>query len=477
MKAVGIIAEYNPFHNGHAYQIQKAKELSGADFVIVVMSGNFVQRGAPAILNKFDRAQAALQNGADLVFEIPTLWATASAEYFASAGISMLQATGCVNAVSFGCETENLPLLAKIADIAACEPEIFRASLSDSLKKGLNFPSARAKAVARCLFSENEKISNDSLPAQSASSEKNVFPACAAKISERGPAFCEAKHPNNDPDAFDSDLSERSLAALLASPNAILTIEYLKAIQKQHASIRPIPVLRKGGAYHDEAFSDGFCSATALRRHLLQPDTYPADLSAYVPKETAKLLRASRAHFLTENDFSSPLYYKLLSEQACGFAGYADGSEELSNRIARALGDFTGFQDFCRRLKSKETTYTRISRLLLHVLLDIRQKDYDKAKKNGYVPYLRLLGMQKKAACLLSEITKNSACPVVARPKKDAASLDPQAASMLAQDRFASDLYYGIWAQKNKAPWKNEFQRGLAVCGFSAFNGETGECP
>ncbi len=150
MKTIGIIAEYNPFHNGHAYHIRTAKEAFCADRVIIAMSGNFVQRGAPAITDKFSRTAAALQNGADFVFEIPTVFATASAESFAAAGIALFDALGCVDAVSFGCETPNLTLLSQIADILANEPADYKKSLSAHLKKGEPFPAARERALLAC---------------------------------------------------------------------------------------------------------------------------------------------------------------------------------------------------------------------------------------------------------------------------------------------------------------------------------------
>ena len=147
MNTIGIIAEYNPFHNGHSYQLKKAKELFHADYVIIAMSGNFVQRGLPAVLDKFSRTEMALKNGADFVFEIPTVFATASAEYFAAAGIGLLDALGCVDAVSFGCETPDLPLMSYVAEILAHEPKDYKTRLHSYLKNGEPFPAAREKAV------------------------------------------------------------------------------------------------------------------------------------------------------------------------------------------------------------------------------------------------------------------------------------------------------------------------------------------
>ena len=413
MKIVGIIAEYNPFHNGHAYQIKQAKALSHADYAVIVMSGNFTQRGVPALLNKFDRTTMALKNGADFVFELPTLWATASAESFAAASVALLNALGCIDTICFGCETPNLPLMSEIAQILIEEPESYAKHLSLSLKKGISFPAARANAAASYLLEQTNTIKKE------------------------------------------------DLAELFSSPNNILALEYLKAIKKQNSSIKPIPVLRQGSGYHDTGFGRQFCSASALRNHLLQQTPDKNTISDYVLPETLEYFFAPDTHFLTEQDFSQILYYKLLSEKSVGYADYADSSTELSNKISNALNDFTDYKNFCERLKSKEITYTRISRLLLHILLNLKKSDDKNGKELGYIPYLRLLGFRKEAACLFHEIDRHTSLPILARTAKDAALLSGTASEMFYQDVFASDLYYGVLAQKSGIAQKNEFQRKL----------------
>ena len=143
MKTIGIIAEYNPFHNGHAYQIAELKRKTNADFVVIVMSGDFVQRGAPAIIDKYCRAEMALLCGADLVIELPAVWAVSSAEDFAMAGVTLFDKMGCIDGICFGAESDQLPLLKSIAGVLAEEPDIYRSALSSYLKKGLAFPAAR----------------------------------------------------------------------------------------------------------------------------------------------------------------------------------------------------------------------------------------------------------------------------------------------------------------------------------------------
>lgn len=425
MKVTGIIAEYNPFHNGHAYQIQKAKELSQADYIVAAISGNYVQRGAPALLDKFSRTLTALQNGVDFVFEIPTLWASASAEYFASAGISLFHALGCVDTVSFGCESADFDLMRKTAQLLAEEWPEYSSLLSSFLKQGLPFPAARENAVISYFTEKKEHLS---------------FP---------------------------------DLSSILREPNNILALEYMKCLIQNNLPITPLPILRQGSGYHDKSTGGDFCSAAAIRTLCLdsckKEPLWESDkqinlktIRSYVPKETADLLFHPDTCFLTEKDFSQMLYYKLLSERDRGFLEYADGSAELSNRICRLLPEFKDYKSFCELLKSRDVTYTRISRLLLHILLNHRQSDYDSMKKSR-IPYLRLLGFRKDATPLFTEIKKHATLPLITRAAGDSSLLDETAAVLFEQDVFASDLYYGVLAQKSGFSQKNEYQREVVV--------------
>ena len=257
MKIVGLIAEYNPFHNGHEYHIQKAKEVTGADTVIVVMSGNFVQRGAPAIMPKHLRAKVALKSGASLVLELPVCFATGSAEYFAQGAVALLDSLGCVDALCFGSECGDIQPLTRIAEVLSDEPEEYRALLRASLKEGLPFPSARERALQDYL---------------------------------------------HDP----------ALSRILASPNNTLGVEYIKALIRQDSTIRPYTILRKDSRYHADTLepAGNFSSATAIRRLLLfsgsslrtvedTPYDEPklssilARLEDHVPRECVKIGRAS----------------------------------------------------------------------------------------------------------------------------------------------------------------------------------------
>ncbi len=429
MKVVGIIAEYNPFHNGHAYQIKKAKEITGADYVVVVMSGNYVQRGTPAILDKFSRTSMALQNGADLVFELPVLWSTASAEYFAMAGITLLDKLGIVDYVSFGCETENFRLLESVAKILADEPEEFSALLKDCLKSGLAYPVAREQALLAYL----------------------QFPQKNTSLSD---TFL---NPEN---------GKSELHKILSSPNNILAIEYCKALYKRDSVIKPCPILRTGAGYHETDLHSTFSSASALRKLLLsETSNKHIDLKEIllqnVPADAANCLPASFDAFICEKDFSAMLYYKLFSECPDGFESYGDSSRFLSDRIVKQLDSYLDFEQFCSLLKTKEITHTRIRRLLLHILLNIRQTDYIYGKEADYIRWLRPLGFRKEASCLLGEIKENSCLPIISKLSKANELLSASAYRQFEQELWASNLYYGVLSQKKSSSEKNEFQREI----------------
>ena len=237
MKVVGIIAEYNPFHNGHKYQIDRIRKETNADYIIIAMSGNFLQRGVPALCDKQSRAKMALSCGADLVIEIPTLWATASAEYFARGGVSLLASTGVVTHICFGAESDDLDSLLEISSILKEEPDIYRDVLSNSIRSGNTFPIARKNALIAAL----------------------------------------------------PHIPTEKLDELLDNPNNILALEYLKAMPNH---IQPILIPRKGAGYHDTEIDTELPSATAIRKAILSDcsdDSTTFDRS--MPEESLTILK------------------------------------------------------------------------------------------------------------------------------------------------------------------------------------------
>ena len=405
-----IIAEYNPFHTGHAYQLSECKRRLGADYTIVVMSGDFVQRGEPAIVNKYIRTKMALSGGADLVIELPTLYAASSAEFFATGAISILNKLGCVNTLSFGSECGDISLLTSVAEILASEPEDYVRELKRGLQQGMSFPIARNWA----LFSYQPELITH--------------------------------------------------GEILTSPNNILAIEYLKSLIRSNSSITPYTIKRVGSGYHDRNTENTFCSALALRQAILGGHS-PDSLNSYFTAESLEILshNTSSDSLLTCNNFSTLLYYRLISEANTGFSRYLDVSEELSCRIQNQLFSFRSFSQFCELLKTKEMTYTRISRCLLHIVLGITKEDMALAAQNNHASFARILGFRKASGELLHLIKQHSSIPLISKPADVTNLLDE--ASMYQWDNQIryNHIYAGVAAAKSGKPVQNEYQQPIVI--------------
>ncbi len=411
MKTAGIIAEYNPFHNGHKYHIEETKKLTGADYCIVAMSGNFVQRGAPAIIDKYARAKSALAEGADLVIQIPPVYSLSSAEFYAKGSISLLESTGLIDCLSFGSEAGELEKLESIAKILVEEPEKYKKLLQKYLKAGNAFPAARAKALIDY-------------------------------------------HPDM------TDLSE-----LVSSPNNILAIEYLKALVSSKSSIKPITMKRVGAGYNDPyAPGQPGISAKAIREAIGYGSEID-NLKAYMPRESFKCLKDAVKKNMTvdENDFSGMLIYKLLSERDQGFSKYLDVSEELSDRICNNLEKFTNVSDFCNLLKTKDKTYTRISRALFHILLDMKEDSVAASDYTGTCPYIRVLGFKKESEALLSEIKTKASVPVLFGYNDAANSLYSEPMKVFKNESRIEDLYFSVQTMKSGTIAKPDLSRPIVV--------------
>lgn len=432
MTITAVIAEYNPFHNGHLYQIEEAKKQTHADYMIVIMSGNFVQRGAPAIQDKYIRTQAALQNGADLVIELPTLWATSSSDYFARGALSILNGLGIVDYLCFGTECDNLSLLYTAADLFYNEPEEFKELLSNNLKGGLSFPIARAQA-ARTFLSNHGGLDEEAV-------ETIIF--------------------------------------LINEPNNILAISYLSALMVLSSPIKPIPIKRKGQSYHENELAEQFSSATAIRsslKTLLSNDELYHNkegldqflhlLSQNVPENNFDQMVTDllNKELLFPDDFSSALSYKLLSIAPGSFSDYADAGSDLGNRAENLVPEFVSFSDFCTLLKTKRTTHTRVSRYLTHLLLNVTEGFRKDKVLDGYCPYARILGFRKTSTPLLNLLHKNTQIPIITNLNADMEGLSKTELDMLHLDIFASDLYHSMLTQKTKKCYPNEFTRALDV--------------
>ncbi len=390
MKIVGLIAEYNPFHNGHQYHIEQAKQLTNADAVIVVMSGDFVQRGEPAIMPKHLRAEAALKAGASLVIELPVCYATGSAEQFATGAISIFQKLGCVDAICFGSESGELAPLREIAHILSEESEDFKDILQQHLKTGISFPLARQKTL------------------------EQLYP-------------------------------QKQFDKLLEQPNNILGIEYLKALRRSHSSIKPVTLQRQQSNYHDTDLKECFSSASALRTALA--NTPLSAVKRQMPDSAFELLEENerKRYPVNTNDFSLLLKYRLLNETKSSLTQFADVSEELANRIYKYKNEYLSFEQFCELLKTKEITYSRISRALLHILLNIKKTDC------AEIAYARVLGFRKDSANVMSEIKIASSIPLITK-------LTAFANPMLELDIYASHIYESVITEKYKTLFLNEYE-------------------
>ena len=350
MTITGIIAEYNPFHRGHAYHLSRAREITGADFVIVAMSGNYVQRGVPAMFDKYTRAEAALRGGADLVLELPLCAACGSAEYFSDGAVDLFMQTDIVTDLCFGSECGDLEPLAEAAALLADEPEEYRSLLRQHLRTGVSFPLARATSLQEALPS----VSSD----------------------------------------------------MLSSPNNLLGIEYLKALKRRKSGIRPHTIAREGGGYHELTMEKGYyASAGAIRRELIHSKgTFTEMIQAQLPSPGIYHSYEGKTP-LTEDAFSLLLLQRLRSIQGTSLNSFFDVPEELSNRIWNRLDEFTSFSDFAELLKSRNLTRTAVNRALLHILLDLRQ--YRRAQR------LRVLGLRKGSEILLKLMSTHGKLPLL----------------------------------------------------------------
>lgn len=422
MKVTGIVAEYNPFHNGHLYHLNKAREETDADYIIVVLSGDFVQRGSPAIIDKYSRTKTALMAGADLVLELPTYYATSSADYYAKGATALLDRLGVVNCLSFGSEHGKIEDLMGIAALSAHETPAYSVALNHYLVDGKPFAYAHTHALM------------DSCP------DKKLSPL----IEEI------TKEPNNS-----------------------LGISYIKCLIQRNSEITPHTVYRTGADYNDD--SEGALSATSVRSELMRTRDVRS-LSSQVPDFVmTEFNKNYRKTFpITRNDFSSVLLYKLRHIQFFDeidvhkgpltdpeISGFLDVSKGLSNRITATINQYENYKQFADTLKTKNFTYSSISRALTHIMLDIKKDRMDEFVAYDYVGYARILGFKKESSALMSAIKQNGNIPLVSKLKDASSYLDATSLKMLRSDIFAADLYEQIASQKFHHPFRSEYTQEI----------------
>ncbi|MDV4151204.1 nucleotidyltransferase [Clostridium sp. AL.422] len=364
MNITGIITEYNPFHNGHLYHLNTAKKSTNCNGVICIMSGNFVQRGEPAIIDKWKRAEMALLNGVDLVIELPTFYAVSSAEFFAKGAINILNNLGSVNNVFFGSECGDIKLLHKIAKLLTDEPEELKNNIKENLKSGITYAKAREKALINLL-------------------------------------------------------SEDSLKEVLSNSNNILGIEYIKAIIKSKSDIIPLTMKREGSKYNDKELNNIFSSATSIRENL--KNGYNLDsLKPYIPSQSFELLNTlikDNYPFVFEEDMYNFVKHRLLTD-CINFNNLFEAKEGLDNKLLKEVYYSSSYEDLIFRVKSKRYTYTKISRLLSQLFFALDNYEFKELSKDENL-YARVLGFNDIGRLILKEIKKTSSIPIITKVPKN----------------------------------------------------------
>ncbi len=390
MRTVGLIVEYNPFHNGHLYHLQQSRKITQADAVVAVMSGHFLQRGEPALLDKWARTKMALEGGCDLVIELPVAYATQAAEWFAYGAVSLLEATGVVDSFCFGTENGELEPLLQAAEIVANEPPAFKALLKQLLQTGISYPSAYSSAIT-------------------------------AYLSDRGYASA-ANFP-------------------FALPNHTLALHYLLALKRLGGKMEPFTITREKAQYNQETATDSMiASATAIRKLLLEQRSLEA-ARAFVPESTLRTLQQewSAGHCpISWEPFTSALLHAIVTRTPSELAELHEITEGIEHRIRNALPKLASrqFEDILEALKTKRYTRTKLQRSLLSILLGHSKADFTQDKLASGVEYIRVLGFTEKGKHLLRRMRNSAKLPVLL-----SAARAPQPFRYLELDTQASSVY------------------------------------
>lgn len=388
MKIIGIVAEYNPFHLGHSYHLNKAREIIQPDGVIAVLSGNFLQRGEPALVDKWARTQMALKGGIDLVLELPTAFASRSALWFATGGINTLENTGIVSHLAFGAESDNLSILMEAANLLNTETPEFKKSLAKYLDQGLSYPQARNMALESLGYQNLKGLEN---------------------------------------------------------PNNILAIAYLRSLQMIQSQMEPVLIKRKGN-YHSTNPEEGFMSASAIRHNLAENSRIWQE---HVPSTTKEILEEQIALGkgpVYSRNFSDSILAIIRRSSLHELKSIVEMEEGLENRVFQIAQSSTSLSELIEKLKTKRYTQTRIQRLITHILINFKQ-DYVFEKPQ----YLRVLGFNKQGKEMLKLIKVKSQLPIITKFAHGQKLLQPAGQKMLELETRATDIYaLGFPAQRHR---------------------------
>ncbi len=385
MKILGIIAEYNPFHNGHLYHLNESRKLIDPDYTVCVMSGYFTQRGEPAMADKWIRAAAAVNNGIDLVIELPFVFACNNAEHFAAGAVDILNRLGCVTHLSFGSESGDLTALQKAAEYLSCENEQYKSGIKEFSGRGVSFPKARYEAVKKYMG--------------------------------------------------------ESSAEVLKSANNILAVEYLKQIYLTNSSMIPITVKRYGTGYHDKIPFENIASATAIRHKLYQSSDI-RKVSEFIPEATFEVLqKINRDDNLILNDFYQLLIYRILTSETDKLGEVLSATEGLEYKVKKAAVRSKDTETLIKAILSKRYTSTRIQRLLMHILVQL-EKDGFQNILSRRINYGRVLAFSRQGASLIKRIKKEkwNSIPILTNINRE---LDESSEEwkLLKYDVSAADIY------------------------------------
>lgn len=383
---LGIVSEYNPFHNGHLRHLEQSKKITKTSFTVSVMSGNFVQRGDTSLVDKWAKTEMALRAGVDLVIELPTLYALSSAENFADGAVKILNSLGIVDYISFGSEIGEVAPLNDVANILYKEPKEFSSLITTQLKSGLSYPKAREIALGQ-------------------------FFGSSRKYSE-----------------------------ILNNPNNILGVEYLKALKRRKSHITPITIKREYSEYNSKTIKYGYASATAIRTMIQEKK----NVHYVVPYETYEILDekiVSGKIVSSIKIFEKEIIYNLRKMTLDEIAELPDVTEGLENKIKVAANNCNNLDELISKIKSKRYTQSRIQRILLYVLLNITQKDINTSKR--VTPYIRVLGFNKHGKRIISAIAAaNPKLQIIVSVKKFMENAtDNTLKKMMAKDIFATNVY------------------------------------
>jgi predicted nucleotidyltransferase len=398
MKAVGLIVEYNPFHNGHSYHLQAAKAATKADVVVAVMSGNFLQRGEPALVSKWFRTRMALLNGVDIVFELPYRFAVQKAETFANGAVSILDAAGC-DSLCFGSESGDIGSFFRTIDFLEEHKKQYDENIHNFMKTGVSYPKALSLSFQQ-LADSNQLLD-------------------------------------------------------LAKPNNILGFQYVKAVRQQKSAVKPITIPRKNADYHDEHFaSETIASATSIRKTLFDPVAGKPSINQYVPEHTSHLLREYSNHYGNFHQWENYwiyLQFRLIQCTPEELRTIYEVEEGLENRLLAAAVQSNSFKEFMEKIKTKRYTWTRLQRICIHILTNAKKTEMAMVEEKA--SYLRLLGMTSSGKEYLNKMKTHFSLPLVSK-------LSSCKQKEIALDIKASRIYsFGVPSHIRNEMLKQEYQQ------------------